>query len=131
MQEVLGTRSRIEAEESQYLLDHFNVTKGVETSGITLLETDGGQLSYLALFAQVVCQGREEACSLEMQDSGPRSCSNLFQGLGPVRQRIMRPCLAPLPTRTPPRSIHTAEHKFPLTSIFLDLAIYRKGVKKD
>ena len=127
MQGVLGTRSRIEAEVSLYLFAHFNVTKRVETSGITLLETDGGQLSYLALFAQVVCQGRKEKpCSPATQDGGPRICSNLFQGSGPVRQRIMQPCLAPLPALTPPHSIHTTEYKFLLTSIFLNLAINRK-----
>lgn len=68
MQGVLGTKSNIGVEESLYLFAHCNVTKRGETSAITLLETDGGQLSCLARFAQVVCQGRKGACSPVTQD---------------------------------------------------------------
>lgn len=65
-----------------------------------------------------------------MPHGDPRSCSNLSQGSGPVRQRIIQPHLTPLPAPTPPHSIHTTEYRFPLTSIFLSLAINRKGIKK-
>lgn len=58
-QEVLRTKSRTESEWSLYSFApviSFNVTGRV---GNTLVGTDGGQLSSLALFAQVVCHGRE------------------------------------------------------------------------
>lgn len=108
LQLVLGTKSRTEPEGSLYFFAPsicFNATGRV---GNQWQHLSGNRWRTAELFGTVCIgavswQGR--ACPPVMQDSGPRSCSNLFQGSGPGREGIVQPCLAPLPILTPPHCI--------------------------
>lgn len=109
---------------------HLNVTNRDENSGITFMEAAQGQPSGLALSAQVVL--RQEG-GLLPSDAGQQSQPALTssKARGPLKNKIMQPCLAPLTAPTTLCSIYTAEHKFPLISNFLNLVINRKCIKID
>lgn len=76
MQRMPGTRSRVEAKVSLYLFAHFSVTKGVETSGNTLLEADGGELSCGALFAQVCARAGKGPLPQRCGTAGPEAAQS-------------------------------------------------------